>query len=85
MSIIDTEKQFSEAPPPSGWQPIETAPRDGTPILAIEQGVDEYGNATQPDYMAVNWNVHHKGWVGFGLHFESFSPDHWMPLPEPPK
>lgn len=66
------------------WRPIETAPKDGTTILAIEQPVDEQGNLVRPDYMAVNWNTHHRGWVGMGLHFESFNPDHWMPVPPPP-
>lgn len=69
------------------WQPIETAPRDGTPVLIYGP---RYKNVTTAlcDSNALHW------WVvdelediasdddGDGL--EAMPPTHWMPLPEPP-
>lgn len=56
------------------WQPIETAPRDGRPILASDIGPYAY---------VVEWFKANKAWIGAdGMYW---SPTHWMPLPEPPK
>jgi hypothetical protein len=71
------------------WQPIETAPRDGTEILALEVDVDRLS------YAVVTWE---QGEGGPGLEFGEwrdmgdigaagmyeFEPQWWMPLPEPP-
>lgn len=73
------------------WQPIESAPKDGTKILAIEnftyEWEDENGVAkTRPgDWCVVSWHPQHEEWIGFGMMLSSFTPTHWMPLPEPPK
>ena len=60
------------------WQPIETAPRNGTDILAYERIADtdriltmRYDGVAQ----AFVTNVHS---------FVAFEPTHWMPLPAPP-
>ena len=60
------------------WQPIETAPRNGTDILAYERIADtdriltmRYDEVAQ----AFVTNVHS---------FVAFEPTHWMPLPAPP-
>lgn len=62
------------------WQPIETAPKDGTVIFAID---------SRRDYKAVvkwtgagEWEciTYYGAPMGLG-----FSVTHWMPLPEPPK
>ena len=72
-----------EPAPPSGWQPIETAPKDGRVLLAY------WGDTPQ----FIGWDG--EGWrvlmppargMGFGIHgnFAPFQPTHWMPLPAPP-
>lgn len=62
------------------WQPIETAPRDGTEFIACWQP-EGY------DYQLVNADTY---WWGRGECFISheagrIEPTHWMPLPAPPK
>lgn len=60
----------------SEWQPIDTAPKDGTELLlwlgelvvgTFVTGSDDYDMAT--------------GWWSNG---ERVHPSHWMPLPAPP-
>ena len=66
----------------SEWQPIETAPKDGTPIL-VWDGVD---------YSCVQYLIRKDGsafWeLGHGMNGDrSFllrTLLNWMPLPEPP-
>lgn len=73
----------------SGWQPIETAPRDGTTVLTMHKddlypvsaltfkdvGAGEWFRETEgPDDIEIN-----------GRHDVLYrTPTHWMPLPEPP-
>ena len=60
------------------WQPIETAPRDGTEILVIESAGGCY---------VANWQSL-DGWVWAYDNMDGptcTNPTHWMPLPEPPK
>jgi hypothetical protein len=65
------------------WSPIETAPKDGTQILAYARGF-----AGQKFYGVAEWALngpgkiqpHQEGW------FWAFAirPTHWVPLPAPP-
>lgn len=78
-----------------GWQPIETAPRDGTKVLlcrALNADGRPMGNAFGIFCQVAAWwseENHGEGeWVVYcdmpqdpWLHFE---PTHWQPLPEPP-
>ncbi len=76
------------------WQPIETAPKDGTHILLVGIGADN-----RPMTVIASWTcIEHlflssrhpsqcddcnKEWYGtsrFGIDFT-----HWMPLPQPPE
>lgn len=67
----------------SEWQPIETAPRDGTDILTWR--------ASQKTRLGVIcgmhcgfWHPDMKEWQSSDLEWELL-PTHWMPLPEPPE
>ena len=71
----------------SNWQPIETAPKDGTCILVGNR----YGT-----WVAKHMPVYPSGyrpsspWFCMMLNREYMYvlgdlPTHWMPLPEPPK
>lgn len=68
------------------WQPIETAPQDGTRVL-----VGSFGRTTKPGLMAVDWyrtdaRPSKHGYIGWGLFNKEFFPaTHWQPLPEPPE
>ena len=68
----------------SGWQPIETAPKDGTYILLHNDRL------LGPPYIA-QWCAEYPDfgecWLGpadISLHNPIFF-THWMPLPEPPR
>jgi hypothetical protein len=62
----------------SDWQPIETAPKDGSYILGYEdQGLGIY-RETQYE---------NGRWVWFEIidgYLTGWSPSHWMPLPASP-
>jgi hypothetical protein len=61
----------------SGWQPIETAPRDGTRVLIVR--AQEMGGGSLG--MRVGIGKWKSGkWQGDCTQ----APTHWMPLPEPP-
>lgn len=69
------------------WQPIETAPRDGTQIL---------GFAEWEGMIVCNWldcseiweqspkYAWAKNYDTVDMSYETFDPTHWMPLPLPP-
>lgn len=64
------------------WQPIETAPKDGTPVLLFTgEGILE------AYYLYGEWNQSacHSTYEGAGGVVISCKPTHWMPLPEAPK
>ena len=64
------------------WQPIETAPKDGSEALYVNR----FGDIQVWSYMAPTGNGWTSDWgyadgeVGVKEHF----PTHWQPLPEPP-
>ena len=59
------------------WQPIKTAPKDGTWILAWSDG----------DYDVVQWIDDSFAVDGYFSPAAggSIDPEYWMPLPNPPK
>lgn len=64
------------------WQPIETAPLDGTAVL-VGRFVDSDGQAHCNGRIAVDW---YRGPdVQWGMFNKRYWPaTHWMPLPAPP-
>ena len=84
--VLDSETKYIRADLVPQWQPIETAPRDGTRILLFSQ---KYGPSTghwseqkelQEGYFPVegHWKMH-------SVLNKEEKPTHWMPLLEPPK
>jgi len=72
------------------WQPIETAPTDGTVILVVVPSSDlvytvawceEAEQEEEKDGLGIGWRL---TWDGYLFHKLDY-PTHWMPLPEPPK
>jgi len=77
----------------SDWQPIATAPKDGTPILACFEGyeVDATYNLHPSSHpITVYWGTYHpnspgkNGWRDGNGHLRPYM-THWMPVPPPPK
>ena len=78
----------------SEWRPIETAPKDGTPILAAVIGI--HPSIASPDPVAIIYwrtpmETEADGVMWTWAHgtntlrsFDCFA-THWQPLPEPPK
>lgn len=82
------------------WAPIETAPRDGTPVLlfsALNEANEQLVRLANPDEVKREqmttgwWDVHYAEWrlcVAWGWDAEEnpyYAPTHWASLPEPPK
>jgi hypothetical protein len=64
----------------SEWQPIETAPRDGTNILIV----NHKGNIASGLWQCGGWWL--RGGNGPNTFFnDHHGPTHWMPLPSPPE
>lgn len=60
----------------SGWQPIATAPRDGSRII-----LSLYRGRSNVWVVEDGWNVDDDTWSDD----PGLNPTHWMPLPEPPE
>jgi hypothetical protein len=62
------------------WQPIETAPKDGTRITL---GTTEYGGVVWNDCRWEKMTRKPDRWASF-IGPVPWTPTHWMPLPPPP-
>lgn len=63
------------------WQPIETAPKDGTPIIGAWQCLNKTWDMNVMFYFLEDG---HGSWFDFHADYQH-DPTHWTPLPEPPK
>lgn len=72
------------------WQPIETAPKDGTEVdlWCVDRGDPGGRKARRPNCawgLMQNWiGAEFKGWRGVGQQHRQWEPTHWMPIPAPP-
>ena len=77
----------------SVWFPIETAPKDGTRILAFGYWTGEVnGPDEQPTECIIYWRNGRTDYPGYEWYVDNtdgyaawMKPTHWMPLPEPPE
>ena len=58
------------------WQPIETAPRDGSSVLAVNAAGEMAVVVGAPG---------RRVWLDPLYDMTGIVPTHWMPLPAPPK
>lgn len=71
----------------SEWQPIETAPKDGSAILIWQPDRSKYwglGNFDDLRYAIGYWRVADKIGSWGNRNSAVVNPTHWMPLPAPP-
>lgn len=74
-----TKAQFAKG---REWQPIESAPKDGTPLLLFARHVE----ATAP-IIVIGWLCPGIGWIASSFAGQSVArlvPSHWMPRPNFP-
>jgi hypothetical protein len=69
----------------NGWQPIETAPRDGTRILGYGRMALDDG----PSVATISWNATYRVWWCDPTEASEYDPgacevSHWQPVPPPP-
>jgi len=72
------QARIAAAVEPGGWQPIETAPKDGTWLLG-------WANDNAP--YRISWGRNHNDRLAWCTTFGSFVEGyitHWRPLPAPP-
>lgn len=74
---IAVVRAHDAAAPRNEWKPIETAPKDGTRLLAYEKGCALYEIWWQRN-LGDQWDGWQDDWD------DEPEPTHWMPLPAPP-
>lgn len=76
------------------WQPIETAPKDGTPVLLYGEWAGEIWGVFDEPSMEVglyagSGDYARQGFLWAATGGDAYAtwckPSHWMPLPAPPK
>jgi hypothetical protein len=73
-----------EPQPEAGWQPIETAPKDGTEVLLVnDDGIRTVGRWSKHNHVPLY------GWIRqvelYGEEFDEFDPVAWVPIPPAPQ
>jgi hypothetical protein len=67
----------------SKWHPIETAPRDGRPILGYEP--PDMDGPTADTLYVVRWEAKRNMWIeAGGEKYSPYRPTMWQPLPPLP-
>jgi hypothetical protein len=98
--VVVKKDEYMSHWPTQGWQPIETAPKDGTLILLhrSDGSISPFEDDTVVvgKWIAGPWQDGSESKFIFGSHyyidednrkttFHIVTATHWMPLPEPPK
>lgn len=73
----------------TAWQPIETAPKDGTNIRAYGTRHGSWGYS-EDELVSIDaaWHGTGRRWIDVrdqAFIQRRFTPTHWMPLPTPPE
>lgn len=78
VSLCDLALQALE----QAWQPIETAPKDGTWVLAYRPGIVEHARC-----QVLKWDDYEENWAipGMAAVSRETPPTHWQPLPSAPR
>jgi len=69
------------------WQPIETAPKDGTELLLFGAFAwNGYDDQTMTGSTVGRWDSDERAWVASNAnpYVDYGEPTHWMPLPDHP-
>ena len=77
QQCADKDKRIKELETASVWQPIETAPKDGTDILLWVNDSEAVTGCTLPNDRYWSMPIP-------SMYYEYDHPTHWMPLPQPP-
>jgi hypothetical protein len=72
----------SKLTPADDWQPIASAPKDGTHIIVC--WLRGKGGHTWSFRIARRGGDKKQYWLSVALHSEILKPTHWYPLPAPP-
>lgn len=70
----------------SEWQDMESAPKDGTPVLLFA-GLKRDGRVYMPIRVVGWFSLDIKGWIAMGYGHQPIAelePYNWMPLPNLP-
>ena len=81
QDVLDAGRRTT--PDREAWQPIETAPKDGTPLVMFAR----YIHATASIVVIASWIESYGTWVNqsfSGNPIQEVVPSHWMPRPEFP-
>ena len=90
MSVMGLSKRSQPVAQPLTWQPIETAPKDGTKVLVYRP----LAHLTNDDVVSIKHSIAHSRpcWnqtIPKGMEPKNFTdgacyPTHWIPLPAAP-
>lgn len=67
----------------SQWQPIETAPKDGTKVLLLQKCADNVNYYAEAGWFRAR-RAGYDGWAYYSDEID-ITPTHWMKLPDPPE
>lgn len=79
-AVIAAWNKRAAPEPAAEWQPIETAPKDGTPILGLVMPPRMQASLEGP--RVVKWVGEYGMWSMPGI--SGLTCSHWMPLPKAP-